>query len=184
MFDFDQIRRTSKLAAALAVVSFFVTGSMAGAQPTTVKIAVVNLDFVVAQSPAGKALQAKLGAFQKQVQAEVEQRSQTARDIRQQMAEGATALSESKLAELQKKYEDATIAMRRHQDDKQREGQKMQTEGLRAVEKQLEPVFTAIRDEGGYDLILNAVPGVVVMASDRIDITQTVIDRLAATAGN
>ena len=40
--------------------------------------------------------------------------------------------------------------------------------------------FIQIRDQGGYDLILNNVPGVVVMAADRIDITQQVIDRFNA----
>jgi Skp family chaperone for outer membrane proteins len=54
----------------------------------------------------------------------------------------------------------------------------MQSEGLREIEKQLEPVFEKVRDEGGYDLILNRVPGVVVMAGQRVDITQKVIDRL------
>ena len=47
------------------------------------------------------------------------------------------------------------------------------------IEKQLQPVFEKIRDEGAYDLILNNTPGVVVMAGPRVDITQNVIARLA-----
>ncbi len=98
-------------------------------------------------------------------------------------------LSEDKLNQLQKDYEDATIDIRRFQDDKQREGQKMQTEGLRVIEKQLQPVFEKIREEGGYDLIINNVAGVVVMANDKVDITPLVVERLnaaaaAAAAGN
>lgn len=157
-------------------------GSLA-AQEAPVKVAIVNLDYVVAQSPAGKDLQAKLDAFSQQVKADVEARNQAARDLRQRIADGANTLSDDKLAELQRQYEDAQIAIKRLQDDKTREGQKMQNDGLREIEKQLEPVFKQIRDEGGYDLILNNVPGVVVMASPRIDITQKVIERLQAGAG-
>jgi outer membrane protein len=169
------------LAAALLTAALG-TGA-AAAQDGQVKIAVVNLDYVVANSPAGKALQAQLEAFRDSVQAEAETRAQTARDLRQRIAEGANTLSDEKLAELQRQYEDAQINIKRYQDDKQREGQKMQTDGLKKIEEELEPVFTKVRDEGGYDLILNNVPGVVVMASERIDITQRVIDRLKAESG-
>ena len=51
---------------------------------------------------------------------------------------------------------------------------------IREIEKQLEPVFKQVRDSGGFDLILNNVPGVVVMISEQVDITQQVIDALAA----
>jgi len=145
-----------------------------------IKIAVVDLERVVARSSAGQKLQARLEKFQQDTQAEGEVLAEKAREIRQRITEGANSLSEDALAALQKQYEDQMAAIRRFRDDKQREGQKIQQEGLREIERQLEPVFVQIRDQGGYDLILNNVPGVVVMAADRIDITQQVIDRFNA----
>ena len=97
----------------------------------------------------------------------------------QQMQEKLAEMQE-KLAELQKQWEDAQIGIRRYRDDKQREGQKIQAEGLREIEKQLQPVFEKIRDESGYDLILNNVPGVVVMANEKVDITAMVVERFNA----
>jgi len=177
--------KTPLLLALLAVIAAVAVAPAQAQDDGPAKIAVVNLDYIVAQSPAGKALQAKLEQFQQEVRSEVQARTESARDIRQRIAEGANSLSEDKLAELQQEYEDATIAIRRYQDDKQREGQKMQTEGLREIEKELQPVFEKVRDEGGYDLILNNVPGVVVMAGERIDITQEVVDQLnAASSGS
>ena len=73
--------------------------------------------------------------------------------------------------------------VRRYTDDQQREGQRRQSEGLRAIEQQLEPVFEQLQAEMGYDVILNMVPGVVVMAGDRADITDEVIRRLEASSG-
>ncbi len=155
------------------------------AQDAPIKIVVVDLERVVAQSAAGKALQAKLAKFQEDVKTEGEQKTAAARDIRQRIVDGANSLSEDKLSQLQKDLEDAQIAIRRFQDDKQREGQKMQTEGLQDIERQLQPVFEKIRDEGGYDLIINNVAGVVVMANEKVDITGKVIAELdAAAAGN
>lgn len=154
------------------------------AQGDAIKIAVVDLDVVVAQSPAGKELNTRLEKFQSQVQAEIDTMTNRAKELRQRLAEGVNSLSEDKLAELQKQFEDEGIKMKRLKDDKTREGQKMQNEGLREIEKQLEPIFKQVRDEGGYDIILNRVPGMVVMASERVDITQKVIDRLSAAPKN
>ena len=156
----------------------------AAAQGAGINIAVVDLEYVVAQSPAGKELQGKLEKFQQEVRGEVENRTNVARDIQKRLAEGVNSLAEDKLSKLQQEYEDATIAIRRYRDDKTREGQKMQSDGLKEIEQQLEPIFEKIRAEGNYDLILNNVPGVVVMAGERVDITLKVIERLKAETGS
>lgn len=150
----------------------------AAAQSGSIKIAVVDLERVVALSKHGKALQTKLSAFEKRVKEQHERMSDDAKAIQQRAAEGAQSLSEEKLAELQRQYQDKLIQIRRFTEEKQREGQKMQQEGLQAIERAMEPVFKAVQQELGLDLILNHTAGIVVMASERIDITQKIIDRL------
>lgn len=176
---------TSRLArlARLAVAGFLFLTTAVSAQDGPIKIAVVDLDVVVARSAGGQALQAKLEQFRKDFESQADALSSKAADLRRRIADGANSLSEDKLAELQKQFEDEQINLRRLRDDKQREGQKMQAEGLQEIERQLEPVFKKIQQEQGYDLILNNVPGVVVMASERIDITPAVIAQLDAGAG-
>ena len=51
----------------------------------------------------------------------------------------------------------------------------MRDDGLREIEEKLQPVLDAVQTEGNYDLILNRALGVVVMASERVDITDQVI---------
>lgn len=142
------------------------------------KIAVVDLERVVALSPQGQALQHQLEGFQKQAQQQVENMNNKLKEIQRQAQDGANSLSEDKLAELQREYEDQTINIRRFTEEKQREGQQMQQKGLKEIEKQLEPVMKKIQTDYGYDLILNNTPGIVVMSSDKVDITQLVIDNL------
>ena len=156
---------------------FFIWSSMSLAQ-TEVKIAVIDLDYVVANSPGGKRLQAQLESFQQQVQAQGDSMSQEASNKRQQLAEGAGNLSELQRNELQKQFEELAVEISRFRDDKQREGQKMQHEGLRQIEQQLEPVFKQFKDENGYDLMLNNVPGVVIMASDKVNVTEQLMQLL------
>lgn len=166
------------LAAALLIQGGF---QALTAQEANIKIVVVDLERVFILSDAGKALQQQLGAFQQQVQTEGEQMTKEAADLRQKAADGANTLSEDKLSELSKAYEDKTIAIRRFRDDKQREGEKIKNEGLAVIEQQLEPIFKAVRDEMNIDLILNNVPGIVVMANEKVDITGVIVERLNAS---
>ncbi|MEM1182341.1 MAG: OmpH family outer membrane protein [Acidobacteriota bacterium] len=170
-----------RLSVALVGLALLVASPAVFAQETALKIAVVDLEVVVANSQAGRDLAGKLQGLQETAKSQVEAMQKEAVDLRQRIAGGANSLSDDKLAEMQKEYEDKMIAIRRFTDDKQREGQKMQQEGLAAIEKQLEPVFDKVRNDNGYDLILNRVPGVVVMASERVDITKQVIDVLNGT---
>ena len=172
-----------KILGALMIVLLLVVGSAPLlAQESPIKIAIVDLEAVVAQSKQGQDLQARMEGFQQQVQQEMTTLNQQANDLRQRLADGANSLSESRLAELNKEYEDATIALRRFRDDKQREGQKLQEESLREIEGLLEPVFEQVRAEMGFDLILNNVPGVVLMAGERVDITAMMVERFNAAA--
>ncbi|MEM9554637.1 MAG: OmpH family outer membrane protein [Acidobacteriota bacterium] len=172
---------STRIRAVLVAVALTLFALPALAQDAPLRIAVVDLDLVVAKSPLGQQLAGRLEAFQQQAQTEAETMQTAARDIRTRLTEGVNSLSEEKLNELQKQFEDKQIEIRRFRDDKQREAQKLQSEGLREIEQQLEPVFEQIRTEGNYDLILNRVPGVVIMAGDRVDITDQVVARLESS---
>lgn len=168
---------------ALLTLLALAMAGVATAQTTSIKIAVVDLERVVALSDSGKALQSKLESFQQGVKAEADAMKASMDDLRNRITQGVNTLSEEKLAEMQKGFEDKTISLRRLGDDKQREGQKMQNEGLLEIQGQLEPIFKKIQEEQGYDLILNYVPGVVVMANERVDITDSVVTRMNGEQG-
>jgi outer membrane protein len=150
----------------------------ANAQEAPIKIAVVNVEKIVTESTAGKALQSRLDNFREQIEADLQAKAQGAAKLRQ---DAALTSDPVQRAQLEKQYEDAAIALRREQDDRQREGQKIQDEGLRDIENKLAPVFRQIRDEQGFDLILALTPGIVLMVSERVDITQQVLDRFNAS---
>ena len=152
----------------------------ASSQEAPVKIGVVDVEQVVAESPQGKDLQSRLETFQSEVQAQLDVMQEEARAIRRRIAEGGTTLTQDRVAQLEKEYEDAGIAIRRYRDDKQREAQKLQDQGLRKIEKILEPVFKQAQQEMGLDILINRVPGVVILTSDRVDITAAMIERVAA----
>ena len=175
------LKLTVRSAALVLLLSFVLTPVVA--QDAPLKIAVVDVEVLVAESPQGRALQVRLEEFQTQTQAEMQRMQNDAQAIQQRITDGANSLSPDKIAELNKELEDASIALRRFRDDKQREGQKIQEEGLLGIEGILQPIFAEVRDEMGFDLILNRVPGVVLMISERVDITPLMVQRLNAVGG-
>ena len=154
----------------------------ASSQEAPLKVGVVDVERVVAESPQGKDLQSRLETFQAEVQAQLDVMQEEARAIRRRIAEGGSTLTQERVTQLEKEYEDAGIAIRRYRDDKQREAQKLQDQGLRKIEKILEPVFKQAQEEMGLDILINRVPGVVILTSERIDITSAMIERVGAAA--
>jgi Skp family chaperone for outer membrane proteins len=167
----------------VAILILGLGSTLATSQETTLKIGVVDIEQVVAESPQGQELQTRLEAFQSEVQAQLDVMQEEARAIGRRIAEGTNTLSQDRITQLEKEYEDAGIAIRRYRDDKQREGQKMQEEGLKVIEQVLKPVFEQARSEMGLDIIFNRVPGVIILTSDKVDITPAMIERVAAVAG-
>ena len=171
--------------AVLGMAIMILAGAAMAQQP--IRIAVIDLDRLVATSVVGRQLSDKLEAFQTQVQAEITTMADKARATQKLINDGANSLSSEKLAELQQQLEDESIEVRRFTEKKQREGAKMRDEGLQQIEDKLQPVLDKIQTDGNYDLILNRTPGVVIMASDRIDITTQVVEAFdaaeAAAAG-
>ncbi len=172
------IRTTARQLGALLLPALLLSGaSTAPAQEAPTKIAVVDIEKVVVGSTAGKQLQKRLDDFRALVEVELKAKADELEALRKR-AEAAGTVTEGD--RLRRQLEQGVIDFDRLKADKQREGQKIQQDGLNAIEKALAPVFRQVRDEQGYDLILALTPGVVLMTSKRVDITQLVIERYNA----
>ncbi len=145
----------------------------AAAQGPPARIAVVDIETIVTESNAGKKLQSDLDAFRQGAEAELRAKAEAAQALEKRLDETTDPAESRKLA---KELERATIELQRTRDDKQREGQKLQQDGLAKVERELTPIFKRLRDEEGWDLILARTPGVTLVVSDRIDLTKKVLD--------
>ena len=166
---------------AVAALSIAAAGPVV-AQDTPLRIAVVDVDFVAVQSPAGQELAAEITALQAQYQSELASRQAQVEEIQGRIA----AVDSSDVAQqrqLQREYQDALTSFQRYQQDIQSQAQTHRTTGLQRVREEIGPAIEAIMREEGFDLILNAGNPGVVMHSERVDITDQVLARLEAAGG-
>lgn len=152
------------------------------ASDAPLKVGVLNLDAVALQSPAGQALQTEIVAFQENLTAEMQARQDAARAIEQQVATADTLDVETQ-RRLEREYQDALTDFQRFQQDKQQEAEALRSDGLARIQEEIAPVIEQIQVELGYDLVFNSTSTFIVIFSDRVDITQLVIDRLQAAGG-
>ena len=177
--------RTGRSAGALAVLAaaaMLAAASPARGQETPLRIAVLDIDFVAVQSPAGQTLATEIRALRDQYGQELASRQAEVNEIQAQVAQVPEDDIETQRS-LQRRYQDALTAFQRYQQDVQAQAQRRQAEGLARVREEIGPVIEAIMAEEGYDLILNTADPAVIMASERVDITQLVLERLQTGDG-
>lgn len=152
------------------------------AQTTPARIAVIDVQKVLAQSTAGKAAYDKL----KRVQDEKVEKAKAMDDEMKKLDAEITAkrisLSEDKLADLQKQLAEKRINMQRYAQDADREIGEARDRELQALEARIKPVIDALGKEMGLAAVFNKFESGLVYASDAIDLTDTVIQRFNAVA--
>jgi len=173
------VARRHRHGVAVAVVLLATSAGSAAGQEPPLKIGVLNVDLVALQSPAGKALQQQTADFQLEITQELQVLQEAARAIESEVA-AADSLSQEARRDLERRYQDALTNFQRYQQDKQEEAAALRTEGMNRIQQEISPAIESIQAELGYDLVLNSQNTLVVIFSERIDITQLVIDRLQA----
>jgi len=153
------------------------------AQTTPARVAVVNVQQVLAQSTAGKAAYEKLKKMQDDRVEKAKQMDEELRKLDADINQKKLSLSEDKITEMQKQLADKRIAMQRYAQDADREIGEARDRELAALQAKIEPVINALGKEMGLALIFNKFESGLVYASDAIDITETIIGRFNAATG-
>ncbi len=141
------------------------------------KLAVIDIQRVVTESDPGKEVMLKLKALTDAKAQEGQALQQTLATLQDQFSKQRFTVSESRQAEMSKQIEDQQIAIRRFQDDAQREVTEAQRRELGGLEEKILPIINQVGGEQGFTMIFNKFQSGLVYASDSVDITDEVIRR-------
>ena len=165
--------RLTVLTAAFAVIM------MAVALPAAAqaKVAVIDVQRVVTESDPGKEVMQSLRVLSDAKAQEGQTLQQELATLQDQFNKQRFTVSEARQAEMSKEIEDKQIAIRRFQDDAQRELQDAQRRELGSLEERILPIINQVGQEQGLTLIFNKFQSGLVYADQNIDITDSVIQR-------
>ena len=166
------------LAVAFAVVLPVVGAGQESSQGATVqvKIAVINIDRIAAESNAGKVLFQKLSEENDKLSAERARREQEIREMSSKLT--SEVLSSDAQGRLQREIERKRTDAQRWLEDAQQEFQERQQQEEAAFQAKLGPVVEAVAREQGIGLILRDTPGITFVLDGRLDLTPAVVQRL------
>lgn len=168
-----------KLLVAVAVAALSVPVFAQSASP--MRVAVIDVQKVLATSNAGKVAYEKLKKMQDDRIARAQKMDEEAKSLENEINTKKLSLSEDKLTDMQKQLSDKKIAMQRYAQDADREVSDARDKELAALEAKIKPVIDQLGKEMGLAAIFNKYESGLVYASDAIDITDTVIKRFDAS---
>jgi outer membrane protein len=150
---------------------------MAMAMPAAAqaKVAVIDVQRVVTESDPGKEVMQKLRVLSDAKAQEGQTLQQEMATLQDQFNKQRFTVSEQRQAEMSKEIEDKQIAIRRFQDDAQRELQEAQRRELGGLEERILPIINQVGQAEGYTLIFNKFQSGLVYADEAVDVTDRVI---------
>jgi outer membrane protein len=169
--------------AGLTGMALLATATAAPAAAQAVKLAVIDVQRLVTDSVAGKASLATLKKLQDDKVAQGKTRQDEIEQLRKRLNEGRLSLADDKIAELEKQLEEKITAIRRFQEDAERELNKSRDAAFAEIERKVAPLIEQAGREGGYTLIFNKFQSGLVFAVETADITDQIIQRFDASAG-
>lgn len=164
-------------AAAIAVPGFAQTAAPA-------RVAVIDVQKVLAQSNPGKAAYERLKKMQEERAGKVQTMNDELKSIDGQLSSKSMSLSEDKIAQLRKQFDDKKIALQRYAQDAEREMGEARDRSLQDLEKQIMPVINQMGKEMGFAMIFNKFEAGLVYASEAVDITDVVVKRFNETVAS
>lgn len=148
-----------------------------------IKIGIINMRRVIAESTAGKAAEDKVKAFYQEKRNELQQEMQTLQEDVKQLESQRSVLSQDAYLERANELQKRELDIQQKSKAAERQFQNMQQEEMQKFFKIAGPIVEAIGVEQGFTLIFDNTPtqtNQVIYFDKSIDITDLVIERVNA----
>ena len=149
--------------------------------PAGTKYAFVNVQRIAAESAAGKTLAGKVQALNQQKVNELNERNKALQATQQKLEAGASVLSPTAMAQLQRDIERKQIDIQRFSEDAQEEVTALQGQLQDEFQARLSPVIQQLAAERGLHLLFSVADSGLVWVDQALDITTEVIQKFDAT---
>ena len=150
--------------------------------PTGAKYAFVNIQRVAAESGQGKTLSLRVQALNAQKLTELNDKNKALQASQQKLESGASVLSDTARAQLEKDIDRQQTEIQRFTDDAQKEVQDLQTELQGEFQQKLGPVIQQVAQEKKLEILFSALDAGIIWADAGLDLTTEVIRRFDVAA--
>src|SRR5712691_3739348 len=150
--------------------------------PAGAKYAFVNIQRIAAESAQGKSLSSRVQALNNSKLTELNEKNKALQASQQKLDSGASVLSDTARAQLEKDIDRQNTEIQRFTDDAQKEVQDLQNELQAEFQQKLGPVVQQIAQEKKLEILFSALDAGIIWADAGLDLTTEVIRRFDAAA--
>lgn len=158
------------------VLLFMVTGFAGTAFSADVKVGIVNIQRILNESNAGKAIQAKLNTSKQNMEKDLNAKGQAIEALSQKLERDAGVMSPDMRAEQERQGRAKVNEFRALEATYAQDLQSMEARYLDQIQKELSDVVNNVAQKGNYTIIMNSMS--VLYFQKVIDITDEVIKEL------
>lgn len=145
------------------------------------KIAFIDSNRVLQESIGGKDVLKQLNDLSNKKQSEYNAKLKEITDLRNKYSSQRYALSEDALNKLLNDIEQKETALKRFQEDAQREIENLRLRLFKKLQDEVNPIIEKIGQEGNYTLILDLATQGIIYYDKKADITDELIKRYDQT---
>lgn len=142
------------------------------------RIAVIDVNRVLAESAAGKAAYTALQNVQKGHVAKIQEMEEEITRLEADYQQKRLSLSEDNLAAVEKQISDKRVALQRYGQDAERDLQAQRAQTMKTLNDRIMPLVEEVGKEMGFAVIFNKYESGLVYASDAVDITNVIVQRV------
>ena len=146
------------------------------------KYAFLNVQYIVANSSEGKALNAKAQALQEQKAKELNEKNKQLQASQEKLEKSGTVMSDQARQQLQLDIERQQRDIQRFTEDAEQDVQRLAQQLQVEFERKLRPVLDTVAKEKGIHFIFNAADSGLVWAEPSMDLTGEVLQAFDAAA--
>lgn len=157
---------------------------LAQAQPASgeIKLAVVDMDRVMSDSAMGRAEQSAIDKLRADRTGIISQKQKELEELEESIRNASLSWSDERREARVREYESRRIELRRLNEDATRDVQNEFNRALAKLQRAALGVTSTLGRERGYTMIFEKSTMPVLYASDAIDVTDEVLQRLNAAA--
>ncbi len=143
-----------------------------------IKVAVININFILREGMAFKAIREQIGKFRQNFQGEIQKENEALRNANQELARQRSLLSAEAFEEKRREFEKKVADVQRLVQLRKRNLDKAQSDAMGKMQNAMNEIVAAISTEQNISLILRLDQ--TILAAQELQITQQVLDRLNA----
>lgn len=172
------MRHVIRNATALALMIAISLGATGIAQAETLKVGVVDVEFIIHTSKKGKAAKAKLKKLFEDKQKELDKAQEKLLAKKKEIEESSQMASPEKRKQMVMEYQQGLLELQELYAKNQQDLAKKEIDLMKPLLKSLEEVLTTIAKDEAYDIIMNRSEHGVLFAREAFDMTKSVLDKL------